>query len=107
MKMRKAASLLSVLVLFVATSGVRAADAVDPKTVAIAPKADLQSAAECPEGTQNCKLVCKTFAPPTGTRLGGRTECRTQAWWDLRMRQDQATTVKIQENSYKQVRPGG
>ena len=33
-------------------------------------------------------------------RLGGHTECRTQHWWDDRMREDQATTVKIQEEAY-------
>jgi len=104
--MRKAAPLLSILMFFFAAAGVRAED-TDPKSVPVAPGFELKSAQDCPEGTQSCKLICKTFAPPTGTRLGGRTECRTQHWWDDRMHEDQATTVKIQENSYKQVRPGG
>src|SRR5579862_8865230 len=87
--MRKVTLLLSVFVFLCATSGAMAADPVDPKTVPLAPTFEVKSADECPEGIQNCKLVCKAFAPPTGTRLGGHTECRTQAWWDTRMRQDQ------------------
>ena len=98
--MRKATLLLTVSAFLCATSGVMAADPVDPKTVPIAPKYEIQSAAECPEGTQNCKLVCKKFAAPLGSRIGGHTECRTQHWWDDRMREDQATTVKIQEEAY-------
>lgn len=98
--MRKATAILPVLVFLCATSSAMAQDPVDPKTVPVAPTFELKSANECPEGTGNCKLVCKTFPPKTGTRLGGHTECRTQHWWDDRMREDQATTVKIQEEAY-------
>jgi hypothetical protein len=46
------------------------------------------------------------MAPPTGTRLGGHTECRTHKYWDDRMREDQARTNKIQEDAYKYASPG-
>lgn len=78
----------------------------DPSAPPITPGPEAQAAAECPDSSDSCKLVCKKFDPPTGTRLGGHIECRTKQWWENRMREDQATITKIQENSFKQKRPG-
>jgi hypothetical protein len=94
--MLKAMSVISVLVFITMAPGAVGQAVVDPKTVPIAPVFEKQSADECPAGTQNCKLICKFFDPPTGTRLGGHTECRTAHWWNDRMREDQSALVKLQ-----------
>lgn len=47
------------------------------------------------------KMVCRTLPPPTGTRLGNRHECHTQAEWDERMREDQKKTSQIQNAGYQ------
>jgi len=35
-------------------------------------------------------VVCKRLAPETGTRLGSRTQCMTNAQWDEVTRQSQS-----------------
>jgi hypothetical protein len=102
--MHKIALSLSVVMLL--SSAAMARPDFDPKPPPVTPVPEAQNAADCPETSAECKLICKKLEPPTGTRLGGHIECRTKHWWDDRMREDQATTTKIQENSYKQVRAG-
>jgi hypothetical protein len=94
--MLKATSVVSVLVFITMASGAIGQEVVDPKKVPITPAFEKQSAAECSAGSQNCKLICKFFDPPTGTRIGGHTECRTAHWWEDRMRQDQSALIKLQ-----------
>jgi hypothetical protein len=96
--MRKAASILSALVFLVVAPGAGAQHIVDPKKVPITPGFEAQEAADCPETSEKCKLICKFFDPPTGTRLGGHTECRTAYWWEDRMRQDQGALLKLQQD---------
>lgn len=99
--MYKIALSLSV-VIFLGATAAKAGSDEKP----IIPDSAVAEAEDCPQSSEMCKIVCKTFPPPTGTRLGGHTECRTRHWWEDRMRQDQATTVKLQENGYKKVTPG-
>ena len=42
------------------------------------------------------KMVCRTLAPQTGSRLGARRECRTQKEWDDIQHQQQDETSKMQ-----------
>ena len=95
--MLKAASV--VLAFMVTVSGVRGQEVVDPKKVPITPAFEAKEAAECPATSEKCKLVCKFFDPPTGTRLGGHTECRTVYWWEDRMHQDQFALTKLQQDA--------
>jgi hypothetical protein len=44
------------------------------------------------------KLVCRTKAGKTGSRLGATRECRTQAEWDNIMAQNQREIEKMQAN---------
>jgi hypothetical protein len=53
------------------------------------------------------KMVCRSMDPPTGSRLGSRRECHTQAEWDERSREDQAKTNQIQEHGFQQNLPHG
>jgi len=42
------------------------------------------------------KMVCRNLAAQTGSRLGGRRECRTQKEWDDIQHQQQDETSKMQ-----------
>ena len=42
------------------------------------------------------KMVCRTMAPATGTRIGARRECRTQREWDDIRQQSQKETNKME-----------
>ena len=42
------------------------------------------------------KMVCRTMAPATGTRIGARRECRTQREWDDIRLQSQKETNKME-----------
>jgi hypothetical protein len=104
--MIKAASVVLALVFVATVPGARAQEVVtpkqgevDPKKIPLTPIFEKKEADECPETSSKCKLVCKFFDPPTGTRLGGHTECRTVYWWEDRMRQDQAAILKLQEDA--------
>jgi len=44
------------------------------------------------------KMVCRTMAPATGTRIGARRECRTQREWDDIREQSAKDTDKMQGN---------
>ena len=97
--MRKTTVLLPALIFFAVTAGAGAQQAVDSKTPVI-PETAVADSKDCPAESQDCKIICKKFAARTGSLLGGHTECRTKHWWDDRMREDQATTVKIQIEAY-------
>ena len=99
---------LSVLPLMLA-SAVALADPVQPTQTQAAPMAPATTAtpmapvttatptqsaqptvqtASAPTGDPN-EVICKSQPPPTGSRLGGRTECHTRDQWDQRMREQQ------------------
>jgi hypothetical protein len=44
------------------------------------------------------KRVCVKFPPPTGTRLGERKICKTQAQWDQEQFENKQAIQKIQVN---------
>ncbi len=52
------------------------------------------------------EMVCKTFAPPTGTRLGARHICRTQAEWDNVQTQAREQVQQIQDTGLTGRKPG-
>ncbi|MBI1329177.1 MAG: hypothetical protein GC166_04645 [Alphaproteobacteria bacterium] len=53
------------------------------------------------------KIVCKTMAPPTGTRLGGRRLCQTQREWDAMHENTKQDLMKNQMQGIQQSPPGG
>ena len=44
-------------------------------------------------------VVCKKFAPPTGTRLGSRTICDTKRHWQQLQQQSQQELQKMQNGA--------
>jgi hypothetical protein len=53
-------------------------------------------------------IVCKRLAPETGTRLGSRTQCRTNAQWDQITREAESGMRDAQQrNSGAYVHPPG
>jgi len=48
------------------------------------------------------KIVCKQMPPPTGSRIGSRRECHTQAEWDQMARNDQEALARSQAMGYQQ-----
>ena len=46
------------------------------------------------------KMVCRTMAPATGTRIGARRECRTQREWDDIRQQSQKITGQMESASH-------
>ena len=58
-----------------------------------APQPPAQTAAAPSAGD---KMVCRNLAAQTGSRLGGRRECRTQKEWDDIQHQQQDETSKMQ-----------
>ena len=42
------------------------------------------------------RVECKKLAPPTGTRLGGRTVCQTVRQWQVLMHDSQETLTRMQ-----------
>lgn len=42
------------------------------------------------------RMVCRTLGARTGSRIGGRRECRTQREWDDIRQQDQHSLEKMQ-----------
>jgi hypothetical protein len=57
------------------------------------PPAPAQQAAAVSDGD---KMVCRSLAAKTGSRLGPRRECRTQKEWDDIQHQQQDETSKMQ-----------
>jgi hypothetical protein len=47
------------------------------------------------------KTVCRTMDPATGSRLGARRECHTQAQWDAMSRENQQQLTKAQGMGYQ------
>ena len=45
------------------------------------------------------RMVCRTLAAKTGSRLGARRECRTQKEWDDILHQQQDETAKMQSRA--------
>lgn len=88
--------LVSVTGLMVCSAGAMASIATSADSAPTATDATQASATADPN-----KMVCKTMPPPTGTRLGSRHECHTQAEWDERMREDQKKTSQIQNAGYQ------
>lgn len=59
------------------------------------------------ERDKNSRKVCKSTAPPTGTRLGARRICRTAAEWKMVERRNQEIIEHDQQrqravDAYKQ-----
>ncbi|MGN6149846.1 MAG: hypothetical protein ACTHPD_15010, partial [Rhizomicrobium sp.] len=53
-------------------------------------------------------IVCKRMAPETGTRLGSRTICHTNAQWDAISREAQSGLKDVQQrNAGSYVTPPG
>jgi hypothetical protein len=52
-------------------------------------------------------MICKTMAPPTGTRLGGRRECQTRHDWDMQEIEAQRELEKNQSRTNPGRAPGG
>jgi hypothetical protein len=53
-------------------------------------------------------IVCKSMAPATGSRLGGRRVCQTRKEWDDFQKQNQQTTRDFQGIGMSQsATPGG
>jgi hypothetical protein len=46
------------------------------------------------------KMVCRTMAPATGTRIGARRECRTQREWDDIRQQSEKLTNSMEGASH-------
>jgi hypothetical protein len=53
------------------------------------------------------RMVCRSMAPETGTRIGTRRVCHTQAQWDAISREDQTKTNQIQQHGFQQNLPHG
>lgn len=51
------------------------------------------------------RVVCRTEAPATGTRLGARRICRTQHEWDDIRQQSQQQTMGMERNNT--INPSG
>jgi hypothetical protein len=65
----------------------------DPATTAPATTTAMQPAV--PENDPN-KMVCRTMAAKTGSRIGASRECRTQREWDDIRHQDEHEIEKMQ-----------
>lgn len=79
------------LILSIAVSGLLLASAAARADAP--PPAPAQQAAATSDGD---KMVCRSFAAKTGSRLGARRECRTQREWDDIQHQQQDETSKMQ-----------
>ena|ERR1700733_8541249 len=98
--LKSAAVVIAFAGLLGSTAGVLGQDA---SAASPAPQA---APATLPPGVNDPnQIVCRTMAPPTGTRLGGRRICQTQRQWDDEMNQAQQHLQKIQ--SVPWIPPGG
>jgi cytochrome c5 len=52
------------------------------------------------------RIVCHSRPAPTGSRLGGTSECHTQKQWDDMRQQSQATVNSIQLHGLNTIPPG-
>jgi hypothetical protein len=81
------------LIFPIAVSGLLLASATVRADSPPPPPAPAQTAAATNDGD---KMVCRTLSAKTGSRLGGRRECRTQREWDDILHQQQDETSKMQ-----------
>jgi len=72
-----------------------AAPAAAAATAAAAP------ATPAPTTSDPNKIVCKSLPAPTGTRLGSRRQCLSQAEWDEKERQDQQALMHDQSQGFQ------
>jgi hypothetical protein len=70
-----------------------------------APAAPAAASADADVGADLDKVVCRSTAPPTGSRLGGGRECHTVRQWNERERNDQRMLEQHQSVAYHG--PGG
>jgi hypothetical protein len=86
-------------VVFLGLAGVlamtaAAADPVAPGTTSATPAA---APAQPPVASDDPnRMVCRTLEAKTGSRIGGRRECRTQREWDDIRQQNQHELEKMQ-----------
>jgi hypothetical protein len=78
------------------------APATTPVTAAAGNPAQTSPAAQPATATADTesdpnRIVCRTGAPTTGTRIGGNRECHTQHVWDEMRRQAQANLERSQQ----------
>jgi hypothetical protein len=91
------------LIFPIAVSGLLLASATVRADSPPPPPAPAQPAAATSDGD---KMVCRTLAAKTGSRLGARRECRTQREWDDILHQQQDETSKMQSRGLTSGVPG-
>lgn len=52
-------------------------------------------------------IICRTLPPETGTRMGARRICHTEAEWEAQSRDGQDATRTLQQKSTMGRAPGG
>ena len=72
---------------------------------AVAQPAGPSSAAGSSDNDPN-RIVCHSRPAPTGSRLGGTSECHTQKQWDDMRQQSQSTVNSIQLHGLNTIPPG-
>jgi len=65
-----------------------------------APPPPAPAAADAAKTNDLDKMVCRSMAPPTGSRIGVRRECRTQREWDDIRQQSQKITNQMEGASH-------
>lgn len=70
----------------------------DPDAAPAAPQAAQLNPAD--------KVVCRTMAPKTGSRLGARRECHMQREWDAIQQEHQKETSEMQTRGLTSSPPG-
>lgn len=76
--------------------------------VSIAGSAHAQRTGEIGQMASNnaTEVVCRRMAPPTGTRLGARNICKTQADWDAFEEANRREVQRQQDASHWAACPG-
>jgi hypothetical protein len=100
--MRSSIVLLAGVVGLLGSGFVALADPASTTTTANPP--DTASAGTNPSDPN--EIICKTMAPPTGTRLGARRECATRHEWQVQELEAQRETEKMQNTPGAGI-PGG
>lgn len=71
-----------------------------PTMVGVAP-AHAQDEADTEETVSPARrIVCRRMAAPSGSRLGARRICRTQAEWDIGERENRIEVQRQQDRSH-------
>ena len=89
------------LCLFTATAAVAQGSDPAPATPVATPAPAAPSPPASAATADPNKLICRTMPPETGTRLGARRKCQTQAEWDDRERADEQALMKIQSQGFQ------